>query len=245
MQSLAARSLRGIAHGASRINGTRHVPLALRSLASQARTSEADASVSAASKWLARGAAVVAAAGGASAAVAASTDNPFDGAEDVPLLTTSGVTVKTGDVAQGRFCWEQAQALLRARPQFEAAGYKLVVISIGTPEGGRQFCSTLPFPPELLLLDPDYKLYGHLKCYEGFKAMFSPKTWDAMKAREWNEFKALLDKYKMIAPKSVDSTAVMGGLFVLDNGKVLYEHRDDGPGVHAPMKEVLASCCTA
>lgn len=254
----------------------------------------------------------------------------------------------------------------------------------GTPEGGRQFCSTLPFPPELLLLDPDYKLYGHLKCYEGFKAMFSPQTWDvsekehvvvgralteqshaaalrvggraqardmmrerwtgrsttgdgegmkgygetgrhqacpcgrartrltalcrlqapktdsrlpcsgpmqAMKAREWNEFKALLNKYKMIAPKvrcctpaedaaglgsfgqrqgmyatpqagpfnrvtaarlsrdhplftgvacarrpyplcvlyapaalgpvqSVDTTAVMGGVFVLDNGKV-------------------------
>ncbi|KAG2441545.1 hypothetical protein HXX76_003166 [Chlamydomonas incerta] len=242
MSSLAARSLRGVAQGASRINGTRYAP-SLRTAVSKAREARSGSSSRSAAgfAWLTRGAAVVAAAGASAAASAASTDNPFDGAEEVPLLTTSGVALKAGDV----FCWEQAQSLLRARPQFEAAGYKLVVVSIGTPEGGRQFCSTLPFPPELLLLDPDYKLYGHLKCYEGFKAMFSPKTWDAMKAREWNEFKALLDKYKMIAPKSMDSTAVMGGVFVLDNGKVLFEYRDEGPGVHAPMKDVLASCCVA
>ena len=49
----------------------------------------------------------------------------------------------------------------------------------GSPEGGRQFCAAAPFPEALLYLDPDRALYRHLACFEGFKAMFSPKTWEA------------------------------------------------------------------
>ncbi|KAG2441546.1 hypothetical protein HXX76_003167 [Chlamydomonas incerta] len=188
--------------------------------------------------------AVVAATGASAAANVALIDSPFRGAENISMLTPGGDVVKAGDVVQGLvvFCWEQAKSLLRARPQFEAAGYKLVVVSIGTPEGGRQFCSAVPFPLELLLLDPDHKLYDHLNCHQGFMAMFGAKTWGAIRARGWNEFKSLFNKYEMIKPKSIKSTSIMGGVFVLHNGKVLYEHRDEGPGVHAPIKDVLAAC---
>ncbi|KAG2499469.1 hypothetical protein HYH03_002416 [Edaphochlamys debaryana] len=139
------------------------------------------------------------------------------------------------------FCWEQAQGLLRAKPQFEAAGFRLAVVSIGSPEGGREFCAAAPFPPEQLLLDGDHALHRHVGCVEGFKSMFSPKTWEAMRAREWDEFKSLLGRYKMIAPKTVEATAVMGGVWVLDGDQCLYEFKDSGPGVHAPLTDVLAA----
>ncbi|GLC74626.1 hypothetical protein PLESTF_001536800 [Pleodorina starrii] len=148
-------------------------------------------------------------------------DNPFFGGEGIPLLTPSGGAITAGEATTGRvvFCWEQAQSLLLARDQFAAAGYKLLVVAIGTPEGGRQFCSALPFPPELLLLDPDLRLYRHLSCAEGLKPMLIPEVWKAMKERKWEDFKAILQKYKPIRPKNLETTAVMGGVWVLDNGK--------------------------
>ncbi|EFJ49875.1 hypothetical protein VOLCADRAFT_104125 [Volvox carteri f. nagariensis] len=168
-------------------------------------------------------------------------DQPGD-AEALSLLTPSGGVVTVGNVIRGRFCWEQAQALLLAQDQFGKEGYKLMVVAIGSPEGGRQFCTALPFPPELLLLDPEPKLYRHLSCMEGVKALFSPQAWEAMKSRKWADFKVVLQKYKMIPPKNAESTSVMGGVWVMNDGKVLYSHRDVGPGVHAPMSEVLAAC---
>ncbi|PNW71257.1 hypothetical protein CHLRE_16g691352v5 [Chlamydomonas reinhardtii] len=101
MRSLAARSLRGVAHGTSKVNGAHYVP-ALRSAASQARVEARSGGSSRASTRMARGAAVVVAAGASAAASAKSTDNPFDGAEDLQLLKTNGVVVKTGNVTQGR-----------------------------------------------------------------------------------------------------------------------------------------------
>jgi hypothetical protein len=41
----------------------------------------------------------------------------------------------------------QARNLVALRPTIEAAGYKLVVVSIGYPQAGREFCEKLPFPP--------------------------------------------------------------------------------------------------
>jgi hypothetical protein len=41
----------------------------------------------------------------------------------------------------------QARNLAALRPAIEAAGYKLVVVSIGYPQAGREFCEKLPFPP--------------------------------------------------------------------------------------------------
>jgi hypothetical protein len=34
---------------------------------------------------------------------------------------------------------EQANNLLSIKPQLDAAGYKLVVVSIGYPDGGKEF----------------------------------------------------------------------------------------------------------
>ncbi len=41
-----------------------------------------------------------------------------------------------------------------------------------------------------------------------------------MRERSWDDFKDVLTKYKMIRPKDAQSTAVMGGVFVLDGNKV-------------------------
>ena len=56
-----------------------------------------------------------------------------------------------------QLCWEQARNLLLLEPQFKANGFRLVAVSIGNPEGAATFCKEVPFPPELLYLDPDRK----------------------------------------------------------------------------------------
>jgi hypothetical protein len=39
-----------------------------------------------------------------------------------------------------------------------------------------------------------------------------------MKTRNWDDMKALMEKYKFITPKTTESTAVMGGVWVLGDG---------------------------
>lgn len=63
--------------------------------------------------------------------------------------------------------------------------------------------------------------------------------WQAMKARQWDDFKEILQKYKMIQPKDAESTAVMGGVWVLDEGTVSTGGRGISKGP-TPMKQARA-----
>ncbi len=50
-------------------------------------------------------------------------------------------------------------------PQLQGTGTKLLLISIGTPERGREFAAKTGFPEELLLADPESETYaavGHV-----------------------------------------------------------------------------------
>jgi len=47
----------------------------------------------------------------------------------------------------------------------------------GMPEKGKLFCERLPFPEELLFLDPDRVAYRELSLYEGLgRTFFSRAT---------------------------------------------------------------------
>ncbi|KAJ9517194.1 hypothetical protein QJQ45_009049 [Haematococcus lacustris] len=122
-------------------------------------------------------------------------------------------------------CWEQAQNLLSLKPTFDKAGYKLVVVSIGTPQGGRQFCTDLPFPPELLYLDPERALYRTLALKSGFWSMFSSEAAEAWRSKDLAAFQGVLKQYKFISPPSLDATTQQGGLYVFDGPRVLYAHQ--------------------
>lgn len=69
-------------------------------------------------------------------------------------------------------CQRQAKLLLQAKSQFDAAGYKLVMIGNGTLEQAQKFQSVVPFHGEMYLdpKDTTYKLFG-LKKYSGFAAL--------------------------------------------------------------------------
>ena len=58
-------------------------------------------------------------------------------------------------------CRELATELAReVLPQLQGTGTKLLLISIGTPERGREFAAKTGFPEELLLADPESETYA-------------------------------------------------------------------------------------
>ena len=44
---------------------------------------------------------------------------------------------------------EHAAELAKMKPELDAKGVLLVVVGVGTPESGKTFCESLPFPEEL------------------------------------------------------------------------------------------------
>ncbi|KAJ9517083.1 hypothetical protein QJQ45_002592 [Haematococcus lacustris] len=146
-------------------------------------------------------------------------------AQGVALLRITGTRMLLQEVVEGKLCWEQAQNLLSLKPTFDKAGYKLVVVSIGTPQGGRQFCTDLPFPPELLYLDPERALYRTLALKSGFWSMFSSEAAEAWRSKDLAAFQGVLKQYKFISPPSLDATTQQGGLYVFDGPRVLYAHQ--------------------
>ena len=79
------------------------------------------------------------------------------------------------------FCWEHASELASFKTrELDPKGVLLVVVGVGTPESGKTFCESLPFPEENLFVDPTrsaYKaleLHGDLDGTEGI--FFDPKV---------------------------------------------------------------------
>jgi len=120
-----------------------------------------------------------------------------------------------------------------------------VVIAIGSPEGARELCAKLPFPEELLFLDPERGVYKELQLNAGLKYFFSRDTADAFKVKDMNRFSAVLKRYSFIKPPNNESTLQLGGVYVVDGPKLLYGHMDKGIGAHAPNVEVLAAVASA
>ncbi|CAL8460633.1 g163 [Coccomyxa elongata] len=144
------------------------------------------------------------------------------------------------------FCWQQAKDLLAAKPEFDAAGVDLVTLSVGVPEKGKLFCERLPFPEELLFLDPNQVAYRELALYEGVgRTFFSRATPKALSGLNFDKFKEAVKGYTfaILKPPRDEMAFQQGGLFVFDGAEVLYAHKDEGTADHAPMADVLAACC--
>eukprot|EP00955_Chlamydomonas_euryale_P117236 366462-Chlamydomonas_euryale.AAC.21 len=140
-----------------------------------------------------------------------------------------------------------ASAPLRARPCFrpQELGFKLVVVAIGYPEAAKELCEKLPFPADLLFLDPEMKIYTELHLNAGLKYFFNRDTLEGCRELGTDEGKAALARYSFIKPPNAQCTLQMGGLYVVDSNKLLYGHMDKGLGAHAPNDQVLAACAAA
>eukprot|EP00798_Chlamydomonas_sp_ICE-L_P032374 gene32374-5409_t len=128
--------------------------------------------------------------------------------------------------------------MLSLRPQFEAMGFNLIVVSLGDPTtGGKEFCQGLPFPPDLLYLDPKQAVYKSLSLYSMnlFMGMdFINSTMDGFKKKDMKEFQETLSR-----PPNVDITLQLGGTYVVAGDKLLFGHMEKGIGAHADNADVL------
>ncbi|GAX76934.1 hypothetical protein CEUSTIGMA_g4381.t1 [Chlamydomonas eustigma] len=172
--------------------------------------------------------------------------NPFSGSEGETLVfRADGQSVKMRDVIDGKLCWEQARNLLSLEPQFKASGYRLVTLSIGNSEGGKLFCKEVPFPSDLLYLDPERKVYRTLKLKDGMFSFFQgPAAVEAWMRKDMKGLEGALKSYKMVVPSDMDVVTQQGGLYVFNEQQVLYAYEDPGVGAHAPNAEILAACCS-
>lgn len=115
-------------------------------------------------------------------------------------------------------------------------------MAIGSPEGGKTLCKKLEFPEsDFFVDDADRKLYGALRLNWGPQYFWSDATKEGVKKIE-KEMPAILQKYSLIVPPSIESTLQLGGVFVLDGPRLVYAHIDQGLGDHAPNEEVLEAC---
>ncbi|EIE25407.1 hypothetical protein COCSUDRAFT_61626 [Coccomyxa subellipsoidea C-169] len=173
--------------------------------------------------------------------------NP-SGKPEVKVLNVRGDSVSVKDLTTKNrtFCWQQAKDLLAAKPEFDAVGVDLVALSVGVPEKGKLFCERVPFPEELLFLDPDRLAYSELALYEGIgRTFFSRATPAALSGLNFDKFKEAVKGYTfdMTKPPKNDDAFQQGGLFIFDGAEVLYAHKDAGTADHAPMADVIAACC--
>lgn len=176
---------------------------------------------------------------------------------DVTVLDTNGNSIPIRSLASGKtvvgllrhlgcaMCWEQATNLYRLMPQLEALGFKLKIVAIGFPEGGKELCAKLPFPEELLFLDPEMKVYTELHLNAGLKYFMNKETWNGIRGLDQDLMKDALKRYSFIKPPNVNCTLQMGGLYVVDGDRLLFGHMDKGLGAHAANSDVLAACATA
>ena len=157
------------------------------------------------------------------------------------------------------FCQDLAASLAtQAIPRLDDAGISLYLISIGTPETGKQFAELTGFPAERLLADPGTQTYDALGLERGLAAAFlSPRTPLAIVKRastaEGREgLGSALGKWKAFLPPRVlkDST-YQGGAFVFvserkeeeeeeeEEAECVWARLDRATADHAPAEELL------
>lgn len=157
------------------------------------------------------------------------------------------------------FCQDLAASLTtQAIPQLDANSVSLYLVSIGTPETGKEFSKLTGFPPERLLADPGTQTYDALGLERGLAAaFFSPKTPLAIAKRASTEqgrkrLGEALGKWKPFLPPRVLKDALyQGGAFVFRSkeeekggedaftAECVWARLDRATADHAPAEELL------
>ncbi|WOG96537.1 hypothetical protein DCAR_0415873 [Daucus carota subsp. sativus] len=140
-------------------------------------------------------------------------------------------------------CWELASALKEAKAKFDSANVKLIAIGVGGPEKAQILAERLPFPMDCLYADPERKAYDVLGLYYGFgRTFFNPAS--AKVLSRFESLKEAVKNYTIDAtPDERSGVLQQGGMFVFKGNKLIYAHKDEGTGDHAPLDEIFDICC--
>ena len=141
------------------------------------------------------------------------------------------------------FCQDLAASLgSQAIPVLDSNGISLYLVSIGTPETGKEFAKLTGFPAERLLADPGTQTYDALGLERGLAAaFFSPRTPLAIAKRASTAagregLGAALGKWRVFLPPRVLKDAqYQGGAFVF----VSKEEKEEGDAAAAATAECV------
>ena len=131
------------------------------------------------------------------------------------------------------------------KPVLDAAGVKLIAVSIGTPQRALDFIEETQFPAENLFADPNNACYTRLQLNKSLKN-FSQKSTPEMLIARWRKdgAKDLLDVFshwKPWIPPKREQGFQQGGTFAFAGEEVTYAFYDPSTGVHAPFDDYLAA----
>jgi hypothetical protein len=136
------------------------------------------------------------------------------------------------------YCREHAVQLHRARDEFEAAGVRLTVIGMGTPEQAAHFREERGVDFDLLV-DPERKAY---KAAGTKKATLDELLGPKVVARG---IRSAL-RSRVVQGRTVGHPAQLGGvMLVMPDGSVPYTHLADDASDNAPVREILEAVRTA
>jgi len=175
-----------------------------------------------------------------------------DLAPDIPVLDGDGKTITLSALWKTRTlvlaftrhfgcpqCKEMMDELHTARPELEARGLTLAIVTQGTPEEAKRFCADRA-PGATCLADPERKAYAAYGLGRGtaYQTLLSPRIWTSN--RRLKQTKGFSPEP---APKGQD-TFVMSGTFIIGtDGRVrlpyYYEDIADHPPVELMLKGVM------
>ncbi|PSC71988.1 seleno U [Micractinium conductrix] len=123
----------------------------------------------------------------------------------------------------------------------------MYLVSIGTAERGRQFCTQTLFPPELLLCDPENVTYTALGLKKGIRQTFlSYETplamWQRIKGGDMSDLKAVLSRWtkqELWVPPKADQAYQQGGAVVFDGKRLVFAHYDAATSAHVDFKLLI------
>jgi len=132
------------------------------------------------------------------------------------------------------------------KPILEAQNIKLILVSIGKPERGLEFCDRTGFPPELLLADPENSTYDALGFIRGVKQTFfdsnTPKSiWKRIQTGNLDDIKNVMKvwtKQQLWIPPKPEQAMQQGGVVIFQGKHLVFSHYDPSTGSHVDM-EVL------
>lgn len=130
--------------------------------------------------------------------------------------------------------------------ELESGGVSLYLVSIGTPETGKEFSALTGFPAEKLLADPGTQVYDALGLERGTAAAFlSPRTPLAIAKRvsTGEGRKALGEALRRwrpyLPPRVIEDAKYQGGALVFEGETCLWARMDRATADHLHAEELV------